>query len=215
MKKIVFLTLAVIAFCSCSNKEKYTVEGSVNDPAYNNRKIVSKQIANNEAVAIDTLLVESGKFSFKGAVDSIVLRNVYSTDSVALVPFVYIVEKGAITIDIVDNVAKIGGTPLNDKLQTFNDKFMATTKKGQELIAEYIKKQEAGTATPEDETALRESLSGLAGENTAMMVRFARENTDNILGEYCFTTYYFRVDSQTKEEMDSFATPKIKALLNL
>ncbi len=215
MKKIFFLTLAVIAFCSCSKKDNYTLEGSTDDPNYNNRKIIVQQTANSQIVATDTLLIENGKFSLNGTIDSVVIKNVYSTDTTTFVPFVYVAEKGNIKIEIVDNIVKIGGTPLNDKLEVFNGKFMANRKKGQEIIAEYTKKQEAGTSTPEDETAMREALSSLAKENTAMMVSFAKENIDNILGEYCFTSYYFFVDPQTREEMNSFVTPKIKTLLNI
>lgn len=215
MKKIVFLIMAVVAFCSCSTKEKYAIDGSVADPNYENIKLVIQQTANNQIVAVDTMTIQSGKFSFKGNIDSVAIKNVFSPDTSSLMPFVFIVEKGTITVEITDNTAKIGGTPLNDKLQAFNDKFMSNTKKGHDLIAGYTKKQEAGIATEQDETSLRETLSELAKENTTMMVAFAKENIDNILGEYCFMSYYFRVDSQTREEMNSFATPKIKALLNI
>jgi hypothetical protein len=207
--------MTVVAFCSCSNKEKYTIEGFVKDSNYENVKLVIQQIANNQIVAVDTVTIKSGKFSFKGDMDSVVIKNVFSPDTSSLTPFVFIVEKGTVTIEIADNVAKIGGTPLNDKLQAFNDKFMSNTKKGRDLVAEYTKKQDAGTAVEQDETGLREALAELAKENTAMMVAFAKENIDNILGEYCFMSYYFRVDSQTREEMNSFVTPRIKALLNI
>ncbi len=217
MKRIIFLTLAVIVLCSCStkNKEKYTLDGSIDNPSYNNKKLVSQQIANNQIISIDSLTIESGKFSFKGTVDTICIKSVYSPDGGDLIPFVYVAEKGNIKIEIVDNIAKIGGTPLNDKLQEFNGKFMANRKKGQDIVSEFTKKEEAGTATPEEEAARNEALENLAKENTAMMVSFAKENIDNILGEYCFLNFYFFVDSQTKEEMKSFATPKIKALLKI
>lgn len=215
MKKIIFMALVAIAFSSCSKKETYSIEGSVQDARYNNKKLVVQKIANSQIVSTDTLFIGDGKFSFKGDVDSTSIRNVYSTDTLGLMPFVYVVEKGNITIEIIDNVAKVGGTPLNDKLQVFSDQFNANTQKGQSLIAEFAKKQEEGALQEEEEAKLSEALSKLAKENTAMMVAFAKENIDNILGEYCFTSYYFLVDSETKAAMREFATPKIKALLNI
>jgi len=216
MKKIVFLTLAVIVFCSCSKKkENYTLDGVVSNPSYSEGSLISQQIANNQIVSSDTILVESGKFSFTGVVDSICLKSVYSPNNEGVIPFVYIVEKGAITIEISDGLVKVGGTPLNDKLQEFNNIFMGNNKTGRDLVAEFDKKQEAGTATPEEEAELRETLSKLAQGNDAAIINFAKENADNILGEYCFMSFYFRVSKETREQMDSFVTPKIKALLNL
>ena len=215
MKKIVFLTLAVIVFCSCSKKEKYTLDGVFSDPDYYSGSLISQQIANSLIVSSDTILVESGKFSFTGSVDSVCLRSVYSPDIEGFMSFVYVVEPGNITIEINDGLLKIGGTPLNDKLQEFNNKFLVNQKIGRDLITEFSKKQEAGTTTPEDEAELGEILSKLAQENTTAMVSFAKENIDNILGEYCFLSFYIYVDPQTREEMNSFVTPKIKALLNL
>ncbi len=217
MKKIFFLTLAVVAFCSCStnNKEKYSLDGSIADPSFNNKKLISQQISNGQVLSADTLLIEAGKFSFKGSVDSTCIKTIYLADTMGIYPFAYVAEKGDIKIEIVDQIAKIGGTPLNDKFQVFNDKFMAYQKKGKEMITAFTKKQEAGTATPEEEAALSETLNNMAKENVAIMVSFAKENIDNVLGEYCFMTFYFNVDPQTREEMNSFVTPKIKALLNL
>ena len=215
MKKIIFLTLAVIVLCSCSKKEKYTLDGVVSDPDFDNGSLISQQIADSKIVSADTILIESGKFSFTGIVDSVCLKSVYSPDIEGVMPFVYVVEKGNINIEIKDGLVKVGGTPLNDKLQEFNDKFMVNQKIGRDLITEFSKKQEAETATQEEEDELRETLSKLAAENTATMLSFAKENIDNILGEYCFMSFYIYVDPQTREEMDSFATPKIKALLNL
>ena len=215
MKKIIFLTLAVIVLCSCSNKEKYTLNGVVSDLNYDNGTLILQQVADSRIVSTDTVTIVSGKFSFTGSADSVYITSVYSPDIEGMTSFNYIAEKGNITIEIKDNLVKIGGTPLNDKLQEFNSKFMVNQKIGQDLIAEFSKKQEAETATPEEEAELRETLSKLAQENTAVMVSFAKENADNILGEYCFMSFYFLVDPQTREEMNSFATPKIKDLLNL
>ena len=215
MKKIIFLTLAVIVLCSCSKKEKYTLDGVISGPGYNTGSLISQLITNSTIVSADTILVESGKFSFSATVDSVCLRNVYSPDIEGLMNFVYVVEPGKISIEIEDGLVKIGGTPLNDKLQEFNNTFLVNQKIGRDLITEFSKKQEAETATPEEEAELRETLSKLAQENTTTMLSFAKENIDNILGEYCFMSFYIYVDAQTREEMNSFVTPKIKALLNL
>ncbi len=213
MKKLVFLVITVIAFSACSNKQKYTIKGSVDDAAYNDKSLIIEHSINNNLAESDTVVIKSNAFKFEGVFDSVVIKNVYSMD-MDVMPFVFITEKGNITVDIKNKVAKIGGTPFNDKLQAFNDKFQAVNDKGQALIAEFNKKTADSTATAEDEIELRANLSQLANENTKTMVDFARENADNILGKYCFMTYFFRVTPAIQEEMKSFATPEIKKMMN-
>lgn len=118
MKKILILATAAAVLCSCGNKNKYTVEGTVegaNEMVY---------LFDSERNVVDSAAVKDGKFRLTGTVETpdfyylIDAREKGSTFGTTL-----LLEPGTITI--ADNPEghhkRVTGTPANDASTAYTD----------------------------------------------------------------------------------------------
>jgi len=122
MKTATTLVLASILglffYCSCKNDvlpavSEYTIEGTV-DSAFNGKTIyLTDQSARR---TIDSTIVDSGKFVFKGIVDTIRFCSVNIERQHAR----FILEGGEISVDMEKHNAS--GTPLNEAYANFSHK---------------------------------------------------------------------------------------------
>lgn len=118
MKKIVILAAAAAVLCSCGNKNKYTVEGTVagaNDQVY--------LFDENDAV-LDSAVVKEGKFRLSGIAETpavAILRD--ARDQGATFAAMLILEPGRITVsDDAENShrKRVTGTPANDASDAYS-----------------------------------------------------------------------------------------------
>lgn len=115
---IMVTSMAIIV--SCEKKQPvipgYMVEG-IADSTYNGQKIYLvdlNRLGNNK---IDSVLIDSNKFVFKGIADTIRYAGVFIEDG-AYVPL--ILDTGRIIVNLKDGIAS--NTPLNDALTDYNKK---------------------------------------------------------------------------------------------
>lgn len=115
---IMVTSMAIIV--SCEKKQPvipgYMVEG-IADSTYNGQKIYlvdHNRLGNNK---IDSVLIDSNKFVFKGIADTIRYAGVFIEDG-AYVPL--ILDTGRIIVNLKDGIAS--NTPLNDALTDYNKK---------------------------------------------------------------------------------------------
>ncbi|HEX8563327.1 MAG TPA: TlpA disulfide reductase family protein [Flavobacterium sp.] len=123
MKKL-FLALALPAIlisCNKAGKDEFVLTGTVKGSDGKNI-ILQRQDDSLGIVAVDTVKIENGKFSFTGTILEPSVHSLTIEDEVAR-PYL-IVENGEINIDInKDTVSesKISGTYNNEQLMVFND----------------------------------------------------------------------------------------------
>lgn len=107
---------------SCA--EKYVIEGTTSQfiqdgtVAYLKQYDVDPSQRDVNFKAIDSCEILHGKFDMTGVVDSVMMVRLYMGDD----NFPMVLEPGTVTISIANNVVKIEGTPLNDKLYAFLSK---------------------------------------------------------------------------------------------
>ena len=115
MKKIntiLCCTAIVASLCSCSSKNNFTINGTVNDANSDGMKVYLIDTQNDNQV-VDSTEVKDGTFCFKGSVDEPWLGAI----NCDLFAQKCIVEPGVINV----TAETMGGTPLNDKLQEMNN----------------------------------------------------------------------------------------------
>ncbi len=132
MKKI-FLLLSVSAlFFACNSKDSYSLTGTVK--GMQDGKIILEKQDDAEAVAVDTAIIENGKFKFEGkiaepAIYALVLEGSQARSFVIL-------ENGKINIEINKDsmfLNKITGTYNNEQLTEYNAEGMKIQKKLKEF----------------------------------------------------------------------------------
>jgi hypothetical protein len=105
---------------------------------------------------------------------------------------------------------KIGGSPLNDRLQAFYLGNDSVSLLFQQLDKNYQLQNKDGKATPQQQDEYTQKRSQLLKENTDRIIAFTKENVDNPVGEYYFMTTYITFPLDRKLELNGFATPKLK-----
>ena len=114
---VVVSSLVVLSYVSCA--DKYVIEGTTSQYFQDGTVAYIKQFEvgsqDYDFKAIDSCEVLHGKFDMTGALDSVMMVRLYmGTDN-----FPMVLEPGKVTISIADNIVKIEGTELNERLYAF------------------------------------------------------------------------------------------------
>jgi peroxiredoxin len=223
MKKIILIITAAVILLSC-NKDGYEVSGTAK--GIENGKKVFIEVPNETGmpVAIDTAVVEDGKFKFDGKLkEGIEFAYVKFEDNASL-PI--ILENGNIEIEFVkDSVqnSKIGGTKNNDYFQTFNDDSKSIMKKAikfqnenQKVYMEAMQKQDLVALQD-----LQNKMKVFQDEMNKKSLDFVKKNNDSYLALLLIENFvnskfisleegktYF--DKLSKEVQDTKAGKKMK-----
>lgn len=119
MKKISLFLFAALAvatlFTSCGNKNQYTINGTVDAPELNGGWIYVFNFYGDSMDPQDSVQLVDGKFTIQGTVDEPWIAMIGNPE-IGIFPVV-VVEPGTIEL----TMDKVSGTPLNDRLQAFND----------------------------------------------------------------------------------------------
>lgn len=179
--KILSATAAlVLTVTSCS--EKYVVEGTTAQYIADGTVAYIKQFEPSTTDAnfraIDSCEILHGKFDMTGALDSsmMVILNM-GTDN-----FPMILEPGKVTVSIANNVVKIEGTPLNDRLYRF-----LTKRDSLQLLFDDLPNRESlmyldGFSQDEIAQELGAAELRLHDEVDRLETKFVIDNFDNPLG---------------------------------
>ena len=136
MKKIILIALTGL-FISC-NSNSYKVSGEINGLTDGTKVFLEKQDKATGVVAVDTVKIEKGKFTFKGESKEPEIHLIQVENLNGKVPF--ILENGNITIVInKDSIAKAkrSGTYNNDEFQNYNVKMTKIQESMQKKMAAF------------------------------------------------------------------------------
>lgn len=181
MNKILYAFLTVLTLASCSNQ--YNIQGSSNVSTLDGRMLYLKVLKNNDFKNIDSCDVVHGQFQFNGSFDTVRMANIFMDDE-SVLPLV--LEKGDITIKIDNTQQTVSGTPLNDELFKFFNKYNQL--KNQE--AELVHTHDRAIMNGQDMYAVTQKLNAeaqrLSEQEDKLVTTFVTENFDNVLGPGVF-----------------------------
>lgn len=125
MKRFYFALLVSSLFIGCQSPDKYTIEGDLGKE--NDGKKVYLRFENQLGVLkdIDSCEIKDGKFEFVGKATYLDIFTV-SADDLNMAMNI-ILEPGTISIKFAKKPGdkpQVGGTPYNDQLQAFNEKYL-------------------------------------------------------------------------------------------
>ena len=118
MKKISIILYASAIFAllgGCADKTEFTVNGTLDNQALNGKTLYLTDLYGESQLPFDSTVVADGTFSFRGTVKEPMNVIIEAGEAPYLVRL--ILEPGTITI----KNDSIGGTPLNDNLQAYNN----------------------------------------------------------------------------------------------
>jgi len=215
MKKILLFASIAVLFASCSSKPKSELEVNiVNNYSLINKKLIVDQRIDGSVVYTDTIKIKKENFLVSipylgpGLIDiSIPESNV---DNIIMAS-----EEGKIQLNIEGVKPHFSGTPLNDRLQAFNQASDSVSLLFQQIDKEFEAQSQAGLLTPQKGEELTKKRRQLLKENTDRIIAFIKENVDNPVGEYYFMLNYIMYPPERKMELNAFATEKLKAAFGI
>jgi hypothetical protein len=209
MNKILYALLAVAMLTSCNHS--YTVQGTSNVSTLDGRMLYLKVLKDNDLKNVDSSEVVHGQFQFSGNIDSTKMATIFMDDE-SIMPIV--LENGEINIKLDLTQQTVSGTPLNDKLFQFIDRYNQL----QNQVNELGHKQSQAIMDGEDEMVTNQRLSHeaslIAMKEDSLVTNFIVDNFDNVLGPGVFMmiTAAYRYPELTPwiEDIMSKATDKFK-----
>ncbi|MDR2955480.1 MAG: AhpC/TSA family protein [Prevotella sp.] len=215
MKKIVLLiSLIALIAVSCTEKDAFTIEGTLPDGQYNEQLVILQAMDSTwnarKLVNIDTATIVDGKFTFKGLAKEgpmIHYLSLQNAPDFLKRPLMVVVEPGIIKVKM-DTVSVIEGTSINNALQALNSKSMRYDKEMRAMYEE-VKKDTANTQLKED----FEKRSEEAGkELNADVYKLTKDNIGNQVGVYFFASRFSGLSLDEKNELISLIDPKFKSV---
>ena len=147
------------------------------------RVLTLKVYVDGEMRSIDSTRVVHGRFNFGGGMDSTMLANVFLGD-MSLMPIV--LEEGEVTLNIGETQQTATGTPLNDSLTGFIQRKTQLDARMAELP--HLEAQMIMDGSNHDDIVyeLTKQSREITDENDRLIVRFIRDNYNNVLGPGIF-----------------------------
>lgn len=201
MKKILFATTLLCAGLSVSAQSNYVINGTT-DKAKDGQTVYLS-LAEGSWTPVDSTTVAQGKFTFKGTQQ----KPSFATIGIGRSGINVILEPGDIAVAIGEN-AGIGGTPMNDKFQTYQNKLKEFTPQYKALGAEYKTIQKEDKAKME---AWEVKYEALQKQEDAAQKECIMANTDNIIGSFYLAKAERTLTSDEIDQIVAKASPEFKA----
>ena len=180
MKKIIFLLSFVLVFCSCEQKGKFGIEGTVASSEMEGKHVYLVKYNDEGIEKCDTTIVKDGKFSFEGIQEVPELYYIQAGDNEA-VKRAILLESGKIVVTISDQVT-VTGTPVNDAFQQYLEEQAAIDGRLNEVYSKIEQAKKEEILTEEKETELNEEGENIYEEKRASYAKYFSENVNNPLG---------------------------------
>lgn len=184
MIKTACTAISLLALTSCAGS--YDIQGSSNVSDLDGQKLYLKVSKDGNLTNLDSCDVVHGQFSFSGKIDSAHVARIFMDDKDLLQPVV--IEQGTINIKLDNTQQVISGTPLNDKLNKFWNRFVQIRNQ----YADIDHEQSAAIMNGQDEAAVNVRLAKKAlkvfEQGDKLFTKFVTDNFDNILGPWGFFT---------------------------
>lgn len=210
MNKILYAVISILTFTSCA--DTFNIAGSSNVSTLDGQKLYLKVYKGSTLKKIDSCDVVHGQFQFQGAIDSVRIANIFLDENVGL-PVV--LEGGDIVVMIDNTQESVTGTPLNDKLSDFRQKFTQLMNQSMDLVHKHDQAIMNGSDMSAVNAKLAAEDEAINQRTDKLVTNFVVDNFDNVLGPYvfintCMSRYDVPMLDAWIEDIMSKATEKFK-----
>lgn len=181
MKRLVLILLTVVAMSSCSDDNKYIIDGALyGGTSFEGETIYLVPFVNATEENVDSATIHNGRFRFEGSIEGneVCILRMRPMMKLFIKELIFVKEPGHIST-LLSKTSSAKGTPLNDSLQAWNQ-----YKFGIDSISVSINK--AMKRATDDEELLKQ----LQLKSDSLRLAFDKhnrqvvENNDNAFGRY-------------------------------
>lgn len=181
MNKVIYAFISLLSLTSCASS--FNIQGSSNISTLDGQKLYLKVLKNNDFKNLDSCDVVHGQFSFTGSVDTVRMASIF-LDHQSIIPLV--IEGGDIVIKLDNTQQTVSGTPYNDKLFKFFNKYSQLKNRQADLIHQHDQAIMNGSDMQVVNARLNAEANRLSQEEDQLITSFVTENFDNVLGPGVF-----------------------------
>ncbi|MBR1469466.1 MAG: DUF4369 domain-containing protein [Prevotella sp.] len=181
MKQLFYSLLFAISLVSCGST--YNIQGSSNVSMLDGRMLYLKVLSDNDFRNLDSCDVIHGQFHFTGQFDSVRIASIFM-DEESVLPLV--LESGDISIMINNTQMTVSGTPLNDELFRFFNRWNQLRNQQAELIHQHDRAIMDGSDMNLVVRELNAEATRLSAVEDSLVTTFVTQNFDNVLGPGVF-----------------------------
>lgn len=200
MKKILFATTMLCAGLSVSAQSNYVINGTT-DKAKDGQTVYLA-LAETGWTPIDSTTVAEGKFTFKGSQQ----KPCFASIGIGRSGTNVILESGNTSV-FIGETPSVGGTSMNDKFQTYQNKLRVFNPQYKALGAEYKTIQKEDKAKME---AFEAKYEALQKQEDAVQKECIMANTDNIIGAFYLAKAERNLTSDEIDQIVAKASPEFK-----
>lgn len=173
-----------LTFTSC-HKEQLNIIGSTSIPELEGRMLYLRIFQNSELQVLDSAAITHGKFQFTApAKDSMIMAFLFLGDE-SLLPMV-VNRTEPLTITLSENERRVEGSALNDTLYAFIKRKNVIDQQMAELPRRESQMILDGIDHDEILRQLSQEATLLSARENEMVMRFIKDNMDNILAPGVF-----------------------------
>lgn len=210
MKNTFLLLILSATFLACGNS--YKVKGSISSDVIDGEYVYIKRMSNGVMQTLDSCKVMHGAFEMGGTADSAHVVSLY-IGNIPILPFV--AERGEIEFEVTDNAIIIGGTPLNDELNTLIREQAVLEARMTELERMETSLILNGSTAEAAADFVSDSIDVVGASMEQLINGYVRRNIDNVLGPCVFALMYSAVPAPIiTDELESLYKEAPEAFRN-
>ncbi len=197
MKKLAFLFIIGAIFASCGKDNGYTISGKIEGA--DDGTAVLQKVESSGPVAVDSVQLADGSFTFSGEVEHPLLHLIYINEN--QMPVVFFLESGDISITgNVENLqeANVSGSELNELFEKFNNE-LPSQERSQQLQEEFMQARESGDQKKMQE--LSQEYQSITQDQQQYFRDFVASNEDNAVGAYLALNMAGSMEGDRLEEL--------------
>lgn len=179
---LLLLLILPFAASSCATQQ-YNVNGTTNVSMLEGNKLYLKSFSATQMSNLDSCIVQHGRITFCGALDSTQMVIVFMDNEVEM-PMV--LEEGFINLTIDEYMRNVTGSPLNDTLYNFIRTKNKLDNEMEGLMTLESKLIMDGVDPISRDRILYQESQRLIAENDKLITSFIVRNSDNVLGPGVF-----------------------------
>lgn len=207
VRLIGYITLA-ISLTNCS--DQYTIDGETH-LLPDGTTLFLQRLTNQQFEIIDSAVVKDGRFAFKGHQRKPAIAILVPQDNRAsqVPPLLLALEPGTIEIAF-DSTLHLSGTPLNNRLQEYEERRQTFDNHLQVITRLYLKEYLSGQLTDSTFTALKQAFEKEQKGLEQLTRKYITANTDNITSVYLFLQNSFLFSPEEQRQLIANAAAEFK-----
>ena len=197
-----------VSLANCNGK--YEIEGHT-QLLPDGTTLFLQKLTGQQFEIVDSTVVRNGAFTFEGDQTEPAIAILVPRDERAsqYPPLLLALEPGTIEVTF-DSVTHLSGTPLNDRLQVYEEQRQTFDSHIQEITRLYLKDYLAGQLTDSTFGKLKKEFERAQKGLETLTRNYIAENTDNVTSVYLFLQNSFLFSPEEQRTLIAEAAPVFK-----